>query len=171
MQNRCMMPCSAFVQDGDGSFDRVDDSISIVNLSSGEVVDGPKLPGPSSDGCAVVADGFVYLVRGAEASEDGSAQSDTSEVYRAKGTRLRFPLSCKIVRVLAIILRTRVRAGSWCVLFGAKLQYGFVFCGGAFSVSAWVWAYAGALDRSCKHARLCAQLPSALPANVCFVLP
>ena len=86
-----MMPCSAFVQDGDGSFDRVDDSISIVDLRSGEVVDGPKLPGPSSNGCAVVADGFVYLVRGAEASEDGSAQSDTSEVYRAKGTHLRFP--------------------------------------------------------------------------------
>ena len=52
---------------------------------------GPSLPGTSSNGCAVEADGFVYLVRGATAADDG-ALTDTSQVYRAKGTLPHFTL-------------------------------------------------------------------------------
>ena len=79
--------CLPRLQDFDGSSDTIHAATVIVNLSSGLVMNGPSLPGASSNGCAVVADGFVYLVRGVMTAENG-ALTDSSEVYRAKG---RFP--------------------------------------------------------------------------------
>lgn len=53
----------------------------VVNLATGEVYEGPRLPAPGGDGCAVIDQGMVYWVR----AHGGEGLGGTRNVYRARG--------------------------------------------------------------------------------------
>lgn len=63
--------------------DAVLSTLEIVNLVTGQVVEGPPLPVEGEGGCAVASNGYLYWVRGDR--DSGQFGAPTARVFRASG--------------------------------------------------------------------------------------